>query len=61
MTVTVAGSQEQFEWLGQAIQRIGKAWEILEKMHPQSLEYMWKIFPSTARPKRLTKKTLGLK
>jgi len=59
-TVTVALSREQFEWLGQAIQRNRKAWGILEKMHQQSLDYMWKTLPSTTRRKRLTKKTLGL-
>ena len=59
-TVTVALSREQFEWLGQAIQRNRKAWEILEKMHQQSLAFMWKTIPSTTRRKRLTKKTLGL-
>jgi hypothetical protein len=59
-TVTVALSREQFEWLSQAIQRNRKAWELLEQMHQQSLEYMWKTLPSTTRRKRLTKKTLGL-
>ena len=59
-TVTVALSQEQFEWLGQAIQRNRQAWEILEQMHQLSLEYMWKNLPSTTRRKRLSKKTLGL-
>ena len=59
-TVTVALSQEQFEWLGQAIQRNRRAWEILERMHQLSLEYMWKHLPSTTRRKRLSKSTLGL-
>lgn len=59
-TVTVALSREQFEWLGQAIRRNRKAWEILERMHQKTLEHMWKTLPSTARRKRLTKKTLGL-
>lgn len=59
-TVTVALSREQFEWISQAIQRNRKAWAILEKMHQQSLEFMWKTLPSTTRRKRLTKKTLGL-
>lgn len=59
-TVTVALSREQFEWISQAIQRNRKAWEILEKMHQQSLDFMWKTLPSTTRRKRLTKKTLGL-
>ena len=59
-TVTVALSREQFEWMSQAIQRNRKAWDILEKMHQQSLDFMWKTLPSTTRRKRLTKKTLGL-
>ncbi|MBX3734406.1 MAG: hypothetical protein KF791_17660 [Verrucomicrobiae bacterium] len=59
-TVTVALSREQFDWIKHAIQRNRKAWEILEQMHQQSLEYMWKTLPSTTRRKRLTKKTLGL-
>lgn len=59
-TVTVALSREQFEWISQAIQRNRKAWEILEQMHQQSLEFMWKTLPSAPRRKRLTKKTLGL-
>jgi hypothetical protein len=59
-TVTVALSREQFEWLGQAIQRNRAAWGILEKMHQLSLDHMWKTIPSTTRRKRLTKKTLGL-
>lgn len=59
-TVTVALSREQFEWLSQAIQRNRQAWEILEKMHQLSLEFMWQTLPSTTRRKRLTKKTLGL-
>lgn len=59
-TVTVALSREQFEWISQAIQRNRKAWEILEKMHQQSLDFMWKTLPSTTRRKRLTNKTLGL-
>jgi len=59
-TVTVALSREQFEWITQAIQNNRKAWEILEKMHQLSLEYMWKTLPSTTRRKRLSKKTLGI-
>ncbi|MBX3734298.1 MAG: hypothetical protein KF791_17110 [Verrucomicrobiae bacterium] len=59
-TVTVALSREQFDWIKHAIQRNRKAWEILEQMHQQSLEYMWKTLPSATRRKRLTKKTLGL-
>lgn len=60
-TVTVALSQEQFEWITRAIQNNRKAWEILEQMHQLSLDYMWKTLPSTTRRKRLSKKTLGLK
>jgi hypothetical protein len=59
-TVTVALSLEQFEWITQAIQRNRQAWEVLEKMHRLSLEFMWKTLPSTTRRKRLSKKTLGL-
>lgn len=59
-TVTVALSKEQFDWLQVAIKNQREAWDVLSKMHTITLEHMWKNLPSTARRKRLTKKTLGL-
>jgi phosphodiesterase/alkaline phosphatase D-like protein len=59
-TITVALSAEQFAWLKAAIANQRKTWEIMAQMHQLTLEYMWKHLPSTARRKRLTKKTLGL-
>jgi len=58
-TVTVALSAEQFAWLRRAIANQRQAWNIMEQMHRLSLDYMWRKLPSTARRKRLSKKTLG--
>jgi len=59
-TITVALSAEQFAWLKQAIASQRDVWEILERMHQLSLDYMWKNIPSTSRRKRLSKRTLGV-
>ena len=59
-TVTVALSTEQFAWLQQAIANQRKVWAILTKMQQESLRYMWKHLPSTARRKSLSRKSLGL-
>jgi hypothetical protein len=59
-TVTVALSAEQFAWLQSAIANQRKVSQLLSRMQQLSLAYMWKHLPSTARRKRLTKKTLGL-
>lgn len=59
-TVTVALSAPQFAWLKAAIANQRKVWELLEQMNQLTLEHMWKTLPSTARRKRLSKKTLGL-
>jgi hypothetical protein len=59
-TITVALSAEQFAWLQQAIANQRQAESILSQLHQLSLDYMWKNLPSTARRKRLSKKTLGL-
>ena len=59
-TITVALSAEQFAWLKTAIQTQREVWDLLSKMHPLTLDYMWKHLPSAPRRKRLTKKTLGL-
>src|SRR5882724_10421103 len=59
-TVTVALSNEQFEWLKSAIDRKRKVWDLLDQMNHITLGYMWKTLPSTTRRKPLSKKTLGL-
>ena len=59
-TVTVALSKEQYEWMTRAIQNQREANEIMELMQRLSLDYLWTHIPSTARRKRLSKKTLGL-
>lgn len=59
-TVTVALSPAQFAWLKKAIANQRKLEILLSQMHRESLDYMWKNLPSTARRKRLSKKTLGL-
>lgn len=59
-TVTVALSAEQFAWLKKAIANQRKVWDLLMEMQAETLAYMWKNLPSTARRKRLSKKTLGL-
>jgi hypothetical protein len=59
-TVTVALSPEQFAWLKRAIANQRKVEDILTQMHQITLNYMWKNLPSTARRKKLSKKTLGL-
>jgi hypothetical protein len=58
-TVTVALSPEQFAWLQQAIANQRSVELLLSQLHQLSLDYMWKQLPSTARRKRLSKKTLG--
>ena len=59
-TVTVALSAEQFAWLRQAIANQRKLWDILSQMQQLTLVYMWKHLPSTARRKKLSRKTLGV-
>jgi hypothetical protein len=59
-TVTVALSAEQFAWLKQAIANQRHVWELLDKMHRLSLQYLWKNLPNTPRRKRLSRRTLGL-
>lgn len=59
-TVTVALSKDQFDWLQHAVNNQRNAWDLLAQMHQLTLEYMWQNLPSTARRKRLSKKTLGL-
>ncbi len=59
-TVTVALSAQQFDWLKQAIANQRQIEDLLNQMHQQTLDYMWKNLPSTSRRKKLSKKTLGL-
>jgi hypothetical protein len=59
-TITVALSEEQFAWLGEAIANQRRVWSTLERMHRITLEHMWEKLPSTTRRKQLPKKTLGL-
>ena len=58
-TVTVALSQEQFEWLKTAIANLRKAWDILAQMEKITLKHMWANIPGTPRRKPLSKITLG--
>ena len=59
-TITVALSAEQFAWLSKAIANQRKVWSLLDQMNQLTLNYMWKNLPSTARRKKLSRKTLGL-
>ena len=59
-TVTIALSAQQFDWLKQAIANQRQIDDLLNQMHRKTLGYMWKHVPSTARRKKLSKRTLGL-
>ena len=59
-TVTVALSAQQFAWLKQAIANQRQIEDLLNQMHQQTLDYMWKHLPSTSRRKKLSKKNLGI-
>jgi len=59
-TVCVALSQEQYEWLKQAIVNWRTVQQILRQMQRLSREELFESLPSPRRRKRLGKKVLGL-
>ena len=59
-TVCVALSQEQYEWLKQAITNWRTVQDILREMQRLSREQLFECLPHPKRRKRLSKKVLGL-
>jgi hypothetical protein len=59
-TVTLALSEQQFEWLKDAIANQRQVWEILLQMQNATAKHMLQNFPNPRRRKRLSLKSLGL-
>ena len=59
-TVSVALSQEQFEWLRSAIQNWKRTQELLREMQILSRRVLFSTLPEPNRRKRLSKKAMGL-
>src|SRR5436853_7162029 len=59
-TISVALSQEQFEWLKTAIENWKILKEALKEMQRLSREELFETVPGTKRRKKLGKKVLGL-
>jgi hypothetical protein len=59
-TVTVALSQEQYQWLRQAAGNQRKLDRIIERMQTLSRQILFDTIPGVVRRKRLGKKVLGL-
>jgi virulence-associated protein VapD len=59
-TVTVALSQEQFQWLCQAVANQRKLDKIIQQMQTLSRQILFQTVPGVVRRKRLSKKVLGL-
>ena len=59
-TVSVALSQEQFQWLQEAIQQWRQAQTILREMQRLSRQVIFETVPHPTRRKKLGKKVLGL-
>jgi len=59
-TVSVALSQEQFQWLKEAIENWKKLQAILKDMQLLSRQVLFETLPNPKRRKRLGKKVLGL-
>lgn len=59
-TVTVALSQEQYQWLKHAVLNQRKLERIIEQMQTFSRQILFKNIVGVARRKRLSKKVLGL-
>jgi virulence-associated protein VapD len=59
-TVTVALSQEQYQWLKQAVANQRELERIVEQMQLLSRQVLFENVPGVVRRKRLTKKVLGL-
>jgi hypothetical protein len=59
-TVSVALSQEQYQWLKEAIKNWKKLQETLKEMQLLSRQVLFETLPNPKRRKRLGKKVLGL-
>ena len=59
-TVTVALSQEQYQWLRQAVANQRELERIIERMQTLSRQILFENIPGVVRRKRLGKKVLGL-
>jgi virulence-associated protein VapD len=59
-TVTVALSQEQYQWLRQAVDNQRNLEKIIGLMQTLSRQILFETVPGVARRKRLSKKVLGL-
>jgi len=59
-TVSVALSQEQYQWLKEAISNWRKLQNILKEMQQLSRQVLFETVPNPKRRKRLGKKVLGL-
>jgi hypothetical protein len=59
-TVSVALSQEQYQWLAQAIGNWRKLQATLKEMQRLSRQVLFETLPNPKRRKRLGKKVLGL-
>ena len=59
-TVSVALSQEQFQWLQAAIEQWREAQAILRQMQRLSRQVLFETLPNPPRRKKLGKKVLGL-
>jgi hypothetical protein len=59
-TVSVALSQEQYQWLAQAIGNWRKLQDTLKEMQRLSRQVLFDTLPNPKRRKRLGKKVLGL-
>ena len=59
-TVTVALSQDQYDWLRLAVANQRKLEKIIRQMQTLSRQILFETVPGVARRKRLGKKVLGL-
>lgn len=59
-TVTVALSQDQYDWLRQAVANQRKLERVIRQMQTLSRQILFETVPGVARRKRLGKKVLGL-
>jgi hypothetical protein len=59
-TVSVALSQEQFEWLRTAIENWKRMQDLLRRMQMLSRQVLFTTLPEPRRRKRLTIKAMGL-
>jgi virulence-associated protein VapD len=59
-TVTVALSQEQYDWLRQAVANQRQLEKIVHQLQRLSRQTLFETVPGVTRRKRLSKKVLGL-